>query len=245
MPFTFSHPAIVLPLLKKKYDHLFSATGLIVGSIAPDFEAFIRFGKEKTYGHNWVGAFWFDLPLALFISFVFHLFVRQSLIENLPRAWRERFEFARTFDWIAYFQKNIIVVILSLLIGVFSHLLWDSFTHLNLHNPNSFKSNIWFHGFRVFILLQYICSALGLLAIFAFSYELPRMRIKQIKYNKIKFWCYILLIAGIIFSYVYTEANENDAIDKLFIVNVAMGAGLSAVLFVSMVERLSIWIKVK
>ncbi len=174
---------------------------------------------------------------------MFHLFVRRSLIENMPIAWRERFEFARNFDWVKYFSKNALVVLTSILIGVFSHLLWDSFTHLNLHNPNSFKSNIWFHGFRVFILLQYICSAIGLLAVFAFSYELPRMKVKRVKYNKIKFWSYIILIGTIIFSYVYTEANEKDSIDKLFIVNVAMGAGLSAVLFVSIVERLSIWVR--
>ena len=69
MPFTFAHPAIVLPLLKKKYSRYFSATGLIVGSMAPDFEAFIGFRKEKIYSHNWLGVFWFDLPLALIIAF--------------------------------------------------------------------------------------------------------------------------------------------------------------------------------
>lgn len=37
MPFTFSHPAIILPLsyLPKKW---FSLTGLIIGSLIPDFE---------------------------------------------------------------------------------------------------------------------------------------------------------------------------------------------------------------
>jgi len=36
MPFTFSHPAIVLPLTKARLK--LSATGLIVGSTIPDFE---------------------------------------------------------------------------------------------------------------------------------------------------------------------------------------------------------------
>ena len=41
MPFTFSHPAIVLPLVRKS-GHWFSATGLIIGSLTPDFEYFMR-----------------------------------------------------------------------------------------------------------------------------------------------------------------------------------------------------------
>jgi hypothetical protein len=161
----------------------------------------------------------------------------------MPLAWRERFEFASNFDWVGYFQRNIVVVITSLLTGIFSHLLWDSFTHLNLHNPNSFKSNIWFHGFRVFILLQYICSAVGLLAVFIFCHELPRMKVKRIKYNKIKFWSYIILVSTIIFSYVFTETSEENTIDLLFIANVSMGSFLSAVLFVSIVERVSMLLK--
>ncbi|WP_240482010.1 DUF4184 family protein [Flavobacterium psychrophilum] len=39
MPFTFSHPAIILPLryLPRQW---FSLTGLIIGSLTPDFEYF-------------------------------------------------------------------------------------------------------------------------------------------------------------------------------------------------------------
>lgn len=240
MPFTFSHPAIVLPLLRRKYNRLFSATGLVIGSIAPDFESFLGLGRDKVYSHTWLGAFWFDLPLALALAFIFHLVIRRSIIENMPKAWRERFEFARKFDWVSYFKRNMVVVITSLLIGVLSHLLWDSFTHLSLSDPNSFRSNIWFHNVRVFILLQYICSALGLLGVFAFCYELPRVKIKRIKYNKIKFWSYIMLISAIIISYVYTEASEEDVINKLFIINLCIGAFLFALFIVSAIERLSI-----
>ncbi|WP_434297574.1 DUF4184 family protein [Clostridium sporogenes] len=40
MPFTFSHPAIVLHL-EKKWNKYFSFTALILGSMSPDFEYFI------------------------------------------------------------------------------------------------------------------------------------------------------------------------------------------------------------
>ena len=72
MPFTFSHPAIVLPLLNRNKSRiLFSSTGLVIGSIIPDFESFIRFDQHKQYSHTWLGIFWFDLPLAILFSFIF------------------------------------------------------------------------------------------------------------------------------------------------------------------------------
>lgn len=39
MPFTFAHPATVLPFAKKHSKHI-SVTALILGSMAPDFEYF-------------------------------------------------------------------------------------------------------------------------------------------------------------------------------------------------------------
>lgn len=39
MPFTFAHPAAVLPFSKKQVNYI-SVTALILGSMAPDFEYF-------------------------------------------------------------------------------------------------------------------------------------------------------------------------------------------------------------
>jgi hypothetical protein len=88
MPFTFSHPAIVIPLAAKKIR--LSATGLIVGSMAPDFEYFIRMKNVSRYSHTAMGLFWFDLPLALLLCFIYHLIVRNSLFDNLPAFLKER-----------------------------------------------------------------------------------------------------------------------------------------------------------
>jgi len=49
MPFTFSHPAIVLPLATLRRQWI-SATGLIIGSITPDFEYFIRMKNTESTG---------------------------------------------------------------------------------------------------------------------------------------------------------------------------------------------------
>lgn len=59
MPFTFSHPAIVLPLtsLPKR---CISVTGFVIGSLTPDFEYFIRMKVKSEYSHTISGLFWFD-----------------------------------------------------------------------------------------------------------------------------------------------------------------------------------------
>ena len=42
MPFTFAHPAAVLPFAKKHSSYI-SVTALILGSMAPDFPIFFIF----------------------------------------------------------------------------------------------------------------------------------------------------------------------------------------------------------
>jgi len=132
MPFTFSHPALVLPLtrLPKKW---VSATGLVAGSVAPDFEKFLKMNDGNTYSHTLPGIFWFDLPLAVLLCFVFHQVVRDPLIDNLPAFLRARCGPARSLDWVAHARKHYPAVFFSLLLGIVSHLVWDHFTHRPAH----------------------------------------------------------------------------------------------------------------
>jgi hypothetical protein len=134
MPFTFSHPAIVLPLTKAGLK--LSATGLIVGSMIPDFEYFIRMRDRSKFSHTLTGIFWFDLPLALFICFVYHTVVRNSLFDNLPSFLKDRFAVYKKFDWIKYFVKNWVVVLVSIIIGTISHIVWDGVTHNTMFYVN-------------------------------------------------------------------------------------------------------------
>jgi hypothetical protein len=56
MPFTFAHPAIILPLYKKP--HLFSMTALIIGSMVPDFEYFLKVAVKSALNHSLAGIFY-------------------------------------------------------------------------------------------------------------------------------------------------------------------------------------------
>jgi len=128
MPFTFSHPAIILPLAKINSRYM-SASALIIGSMSPDFEYFIRMRLKQVHGHNIAGAFYFDLPVTLLSLFLFHLLVRDALIEHLPEFLRKKYERFYQMNWVAYAKERWYVIIYSALIGIMSHLFWDAFTH--------------------------------------------------------------------------------------------------------------------
>jgi hypothetical protein len=131
MPFTFTHPAAILPFayLPRKYGKYIPMTGLVIGSLTPDFEYFFRMEPKGVYGHTPLGLFWFCLPVGILLSFIFHNIVRDSLIDNLPLFLKSRFYGMKQIDWNKYFTKHWIVVIISILIGAASHVFWDSFTH--------------------------------------------------------------------------------------------------------------------
>ncbi|OCG29518.1 hypothetical protein A9G45_00975 [Gilliamella sp. HK2] len=100
MPFTFAHPAIILPLYKKP--HLFSMTALIIGSMAPDFEYFLRMEVKNTLSHSLAGIFLFDLSMTLVMTYIFHFIVRNTLIKNLPNFFYRRFANSLIFNWNKY-----------------------------------------------------------------------------------------------------------------------------------------------
>ena len=203
MPFTFSHPIAILPLasLSKKW---FSLTGLIIGSMIPDFEYFIRMRISSQYSHTLAGAFWFNLPLVILVAFIFHNIVKNSLYKNLPQFLQERFIGFTDFNWNKYFKTNWLVVIISALIGIFSHLFWDSFTHENGYFVERFsllskEIDIFSYPIPVFKILQHLSSLIGGILLFIILFRLPESKIQAQKINY-SYWLVFLLTILIIIS---------------------------------------------
>lgn len=197
MPFTFSHPAIVLPAtyLPKKY---YSLSGLIVGSMTPDFEYFIRMKDYSKYSHTWSGLFWFDVPLGLALLFIFHNVVRNTLIEYLPFSFNVRFSAFEKFNWNQYFRKNIIVVLISLIVGIASHLFWDSFTHDGDYFAQTIpflknSINILNHQVTGAVIFQYISSLVGAVVMLIYIFKFPEGRKTQQR-NILNFWLIVSAI---------------------------------------------------
>ncbi len=191
MPFTFSHPAIILPLtyLPKRW---ISLTGLVIGSLTPDFEYFIRFKIQSNYSHTVSGLLWFDLPLGILLAFLFHNIIRDQLFINLPASLKSRLISFTNFNWNQYFSRNWVVVIFSILTGAFSHVLWDSFTHNHgyfVESISLLKSSIELFDIQVPILkiLQHASTILGGITI---AYVLWKLPVENTVSNgkELKFW---------------------------------------------------------
>ncbi|RZJ52696.1 MAG: DUF4184 family protein, partial [Flavobacterium sp.] len=201
MPFTFSHPAIILPFnyLPKKW---FSLTGLIIGSLTPDFEYFIRMKVQSNYSHTFYGIFWFDLPLAILLSFTFHTIVRNDLYKNLPKNIQQRILVYTNFSWNTYFSGNWIVVITSILIGIVSHIFWDSFTHDSGYFVNHISllgRSILVYGKEIPVLkiAQHLSTLIGAIIISYTILKLPKNNIKTYIVTK-TYWISILIFTVII-----------------------------------------------
>jgi hypothetical protein len=202
MPFTFSHPAIVLPLtfLPRKW---FSLTGLVIGSLTPDFEFFLRMRIKSNYSHTIEGLFWFDIPLGLLLALIFHNLVRDKLFDNLPIFLKSRFSTFRQFDLKGHFKRNWHVVTTSILIGAASHILWDSFTHDHgyfVKTIPTLQSSVDFLGRQIPILkiLQHSSTLLGGLVIAFAIYKLPTNETEKENID-LKYWT---IVVGLTFTII-------------------------------------------
>jgi hypothetical protein len=193
MPFTFAHPAIVMPI-NKVFRTRLSLSGLVIGSMVPDFEKFILVTDVKTYSHTWHGMFWLDLPLGFAIAFLFHTVVRDTLIDNLPAFFRRRLIGYKKLNWYQYCKEHFWNVLLAMFIGIFSHIVWDDFTHAD----GFFVSHISFlQGYGPYAgykILQFTTSIIGVLAVLAGISTMPQQHVAPKKLNT-GYWLIILCTA--------------------------------------------------
>jgi len=209
MPFTFCHPAIILPLTKSKK---LSTSALIIGSTAPDFEYFLRMDMIRTHSHDFWAIFYFNIPLTLLLYFMFQLIVKTPLINNSTSFFYSRFNRFKYQNHKLFTFKNLITVTMSAGIGVFSHLLWDSFTHkegfFEGYLPILLDS---FHFLNkdviLFQFLQMWSSVFGGLYILYFIYKMPTESHKT-ESNPLKFWIPALLIS---FFVIYLRDCQNSS----------------------------------
>ena len=176
MPFTLAHPAVVLPFWKSTRWLHFPA--LALGSMAPDFEYFLRGKPVGIYGHTVAGIFWCDLPLLIAV------FIVGKFLIGSPFAKRALVFSASVFLY-------------SALLGIFSHLAWDSFTHaqgtMAMQIPVLLKK---IHGFQVCRILQHGSSVAGLAVIAWFAFA--RRALWREKYNA-AFFAVCAVVATVLF----------------------------------------------
>jgi hypothetical protein len=126
MPWTFAHPAAVLPL-RRFCPRYLSFPALIVGSTMPDFGYYVPGTDFATHAHSFSGLIETCLPTGLLVLCVLCL-LRKPLCFLLPQPHRAAMGVVVDVP-IAWSLKLLLRVMASLVIGAATHLIWDAFTH--------------------------------------------------------------------------------------------------------------------
>jgi hypothetical protein len=172
MPFTFAHPAAVIPVQRVLRRRVI-LSALVIGSMAPDFQNFLPFEVDRADSHSLAGMFWFSLPVGLAMYLVFHLLLKKPLCALLPPAIGARFTPMLTRPALP--PASGASVVLSLLLGILTHLAWDALTHYSFVTvdilPVLTMHLFSVRGYHVYLykLLQHASTVAGALLLWHWS----------------------------------------------------------------------------
>lgn len=236
MPFTISHPAAVLPILKNKN---INSTAAIIGSMAPDFEYFIHFKPYQVYGHTVSGLLFYNLPLVLLVYIIIELLIKQSLIINLPKQLVCRF-YSNTVQTFKLSLRSTIIFIYSAVLGMLTHLIWDSFTHSSGVAVKWFGLNqtIEFNMIKipVYKLLQHGSTLIGFLIIVLYIFNLNEKEYIQRKSKREKnsYWLKISLLS-VSFMFIFILIIDTMTLGA-YVVSL-MNALFSSIFVISLFDK--------
>ena len=149
-------------------------SALVVGCMAPDFQYYLSLSTNSNWGHSLEGILFFSLPLALLVLGVFHAFIKRPLLLLVPLAHRRRL--MRCAGHFGFWPlKRFLLILASIVVGIISHLLLDSFTHdygmLTVRSPllQATVMQIYGRPLPLCDLLQFVLS-FGLLLILVAQY---------------------------------------------------------------------------
>lgn len=166
MPFTVAHAAAALPF--RKLNLVWSA--FLVGSMAPDFPYVIGTTQYRALGHAYPGVLLFTLPASFAALWFYHFALKRPVAGLLPIGMQRRLNGELgEFNFGGF--RRISAITFSIVLGIATHLLWDSITHAHTW--------LWLHiawlrrwldlpiaGWTpVFMVLQYASTVLGLFAL--------------------------------------------------------------------------------
>ncbi|MGH9038540.1 MAG: DUF4184 family protein [Acidimicrobiia bacterium] len=163
MPFTLAHAAAGPPLWRLTGRRLvFSA--LVVGSMAPDFEYLVSLRTNRTIGHALPGLVLMCLPASLLVLAVWHGVMKRPLAALVPgRAGHLVAAAHQPFPWFPL--ERFVAIGCSVLLGAWSHLAWDAFTHRNglvVSHLNFLTYRVGVGHVHVYNVLQYGSGLLGM-----------------------------------------------------------------------------------
>ncbi|QWT44929.1 DUF4184 family protein [Azospira inquinata] len=203
MPWTFAHPAAILPLRKLGPIRM-PLAGLVLGSLIPDLGYYIGRFDLATYAHTMAGVLFFCLPTAFILAF-FLVHCRQFLLAPLPNPHRTAL--AHLSPQPLWPLPQAASMAASIILGAATHLAWDAFTHVNGPAVKALPllREVVFvfgnHPFPAYNLLQHFSTLLGLL-ILSISYNrwLKRSTPPGISLGQGNLICYVRLCIAALLS---------------------------------------------
>ena len=169
MPWTFAHPAAVLPFRKLGTVRL-PLLGLVLGSIAPDLGYYVGRLDVATFAHSWLGVPLFCVPVTLVLALILVRW-RRELTAPLPPPHRHVIDglSAPEIDTLA----GAAMLAAAALVGAMTHVIWDSFTHASgeaVKSISALRAPIGVYGGRTVFLynvLQHGSTVIGVLVLAA------------------------------------------------------------------------------
>src|SRR5206468_8001925 len=121
------HPAAVLPLLGVGLP----VSALVIGSMAPDFPYYLPGPTPSWPTHSLVGIVTVDIVLGLVVWALWHGLISAPATAYAPAGARGRLEGNVRLGLVrrATTIRQISLVVLALVIGSATHVLWDEFSH--------------------------------------------------------------------------------------------------------------------
>jgi hypothetical protein len=204
MPFTLAHPAAVMPLRRMRF---LEPLALVIGSVLPDvpyfLPGFLHYRFE--YTHTLRGSLVEDLPVGVIILLGV-LLTRRILVALLSE--RARWVFLGVAQRFTARPINWLLAAPSLLIGCWTHIAWDSFTHENAWAARRFpllNASIPMFGLiniQVYHLLQYASSVLGLIVLVYWYRELARAAPRELPVAPVPLSTRVALLALVVIAAV-------------------------------------------
>ena len=164
MPFTASHAAAVLPLLRTPLP----ASALVIGSMAPDFPFFLPF-DPGIRTHTAAAIVTTDLLFGVPAWLLWHALLAAPALWAAPRPLRARLTGVPLGVRVRLLDvRAVLLTVAALAVGSATHVLWDEFTHVGRWGPQHLPAlaETWWlmPGYRW---LQYVSSLVGLLVLLA------------------------------------------------------------------------------
>ncbi len=136
--------------------------------MSPDFLYFLPFALSVRLTHTLPGIVLFYLPAGLLALAIYHKVIERPLFTLLPAQLRKRVDAPGEFSFSP--GSKFLKITASILLGAFTHIVWDSFTHRYGEGVKLFpflSTSVSVLGKPIFLykLLQHLSSVTGLLII--------------------------------------------------------------------------------